>query len=253
MEFSAKEPLLIDSEDAAWDALQKTLSGEYKFNHHRAIRFDGWPKSSAYVADKRLDSALTPYMMEGYVDLQRAVFRSFALLSHKQANARLLSDAEKERLELVVQVDGGSSDSEIDWTEIILRLVDGLIDKMEPTHLIILILGSGLLFASHSLLRRQLDKKKDEKIADTQTESIKEFLKALKYSQENDLERWKVMNDASNEVPELLEIQEDVDEAKLSLTRHYTKGQDAKIDGVEISQEAGQRLTRSSRSGIGRC
>ncbi len=248
MEYSASNPLIIDSEESAINAIKRLLSGEISCATARALQFDGWPVTRAYVAAKHLDSALTPYMMEGYIDLQRSLFRSYALLTQGDGNARRLSEELKSQLELVVKVESGSSDGSIDWTEVLNKVLEGLVNKMEPTHIVITVISLALIYGGVTILLRHLDGKKEERLAEISNKTTIQTLEALKFSTEKDVERFKIIESAISNFPKLRAIEDDAVSARESVVKHYTRDQDALIDGVHITQEAGKQLTRNSRA-----
>lgn len=247
-DYTEQQPLLIRSEDEAWEAIQELIDKRSTIQSVNALRFEGWPEITAYIPGARLNGALTPYMMEGFVDLQRAIYRSHAILTHEQANARVLSDYEKDRLELVVRVEEGSSDNTIDFWDIALQIGRSLVDKMDPTSIVITILGLGVLYAGQSAFRVWIDAQKEEKIAEIQSKQVVAALDALQFSQQADVERWQIMEKVKGAVPKFVQLEDDANLAKQSLTRHLTKNTDATINGVTVPQDAGQRLTRGTRS-----
>ncbi len=123
-----------------------------------------------------------------------------------------------------------------------------MVSKMDPTHLVLMILGLSLIYAGQSVCRAYFQKEKDEKIAEIQSKQVVESLEALKFANETDLERMKILAEAMKATPQLAPIADDADDARQSLVRHMTKDTDARVNGVEMPQTAGQRLTRNTRS-----
>ena len=90
------------------------VNGELDTASVDELEFGDWVKSRVYIHGKRYDSALNTYMMQGWQDAQRALYRSYAITAKGAADARSLTDSEREKLELVVQIKSGSSDQEAD-------------------------------------------------------------------------------------------------------------------------------------------
>jgi len=211
-------PIRVSSDDDAWKTFEQMLSGDLSVDKMSDFEFDRWPLFKIYIPGARLDSSLTPYMMQGYVDFQRTIFRSHALLLHNDANARKLSDYEKQQLEIIVKVQGGSSDTEAELWKILSESASAAVGKMEPQHIITTVLGLGLLWASQSVLRTWLEGRKEQRIAEVQSEQQKEILSALKFSHEKDVERMPIFSEARSKDPKFQGFIEEDSEAKASIS-----------------------------------
>ena len=61
--------------------------------------------------------------MQGWQDAQRTLYRSYAITAKGAADARSLTDSEREKLQLVVKIKSGSSDQEADLTDVLKEAV----------------------------------------------------------------------------------------------------------------------------------
>lgn len=76
------------------------------------IVFDGWPTTKFNVVGARYHSSLPAKMMEGLIDFQHEVEKTYAKLSYGVANRNKLTNADKDALEIVFKIKEGSTDAE---------------------------------------------------------------------------------------------------------------------------------------------
>jgi hypothetical protein len=102
-------------------------------------------------------------MMQGWQDAQRALYRSYAITAKGAADARSLTDSEREKLELVVQIKSGSSDQEADLTDVLKEAVLAALGKMEPTQIATLLIVVVLSWAGGSITRHWISERAESK------------------------------------------------------------------------------------------
>lgn len=237
----------IHSEEDAWRVLDGLVHGRIKIESIDEIELGGWVKSTLYIPDRRYDSALNAYMMRGWIDAQAAIYRSYALLVHGEANGRLLTDAEKEGLELIVKVKSGSSDQEAALMDVIKEVLVGAVEKMDPTTLAIVIVGLALIWAGQATMRTWLNNRKEERLAETNNKAMIKALETIQTVAAGDKDKQKVIQKAIEQQPVLAELKAEADEAKQSLVRHASQT-DAQINGVSVPAAAASALATSSRT-----
>lgn len=238
---------VIESEEQAWDVLEKILSGELRIESAKDFQLGDWASVSLYIPGKQYDSALTTYMMSGWVEAQRSVYRSYALVASGSADARNLTDIDKDRLEIVVRVSGGSSDQDADLSDIIAQIVQSAVNKMEPWQIITVLISLGLIYTGGSVLRTWIESKKEEKIAETSSKNITEALEAVKFTVASDAEKREILNRAVQRVPIVSDLSDEADAARHSLIKHASKT-DAELNGVSLPSNVTSKLTRESRA-----
>src|SRR5947207_8949824 len=74
-------------------------------------------------------------MMGAILQLQKSIYRTHALLSTGSDNLRTLSQIERERFEIRVKVDKGSSDLSINLSDIISKYGNDIIADRKSTRL----------------------------------------------------------------------------------------------------------------------
>ena len=140
IELGQQDYFDLQTETEAWELLRKVIAEEVKVDKFPKLTLGAWARIDVYIPAERYDAAMTPYMMKGWVDLQRSVYRAYALVHGGTGAANTLSDREKELLELVVEVRSGSSDQTVDVQAIIESVAASLVGKMEPEHILIAVL-----------------------------------------------------------------------------------------------------------------
>lgn len=82
------------------------------------IKLHSLPDFELYLKGDKFDNSITPSIMEGIVELQKAINRTYCLIKYKDDNLNYLSDSERRQLELKVVVKPGSSQIITDITGI---------------------------------------------------------------------------------------------------------------------------------------
>ncbi|WP_146161934.1 hypothetical protein [Pseudogemmobacter blasticus] len=237
----------IRSEDDAWEVLNGLVEGQIKIDSIDEIELGDWIKSTLYIPEQRYDSALNAYMMRGWIDAQAAIYRSYALVKHGEANGRLLTDAEKEDLELIIKVKSGSSDQEAQLMDVIKEVLIGAVDKMDPTTLAIVIVSLALIWAGQSTMRNWLNNRKEERLAESNNKTLIKALETIQTVAAGDKDKQAVIQKAIEQQPVLQALKAEADDAKQSLVRHASQT-DAVVNGVSVPAGAAAALTRSSRT-----
>lgn len=237
----------INSEEDAWKTLRDLLEGRLKLDKNEKIVLGDWVKTSVYIPGKRYDSALSAYMMQGWVETQRALYRSYALVSHGEPDARKLTDEERDKLELVVTVHSGSSDQEAALTDIIKEVLSGAIDKMDPTTIAIVVISLALIWAGQSVWRTWITDRKEERIAETNSKAMLKALETIQVAVSGDAEKSKLLEKAMKKQPVLAELKEEADVSRMGLIKHNSTV-NAQINGVPLPSEGANSLVKSSRT-----
>lgn len=212
-----------------------------------------WVKATVLIPGQRYDSALNTYMMQGWQDAQRAVYRSYALVAKGTADGRVLSDLEKDNLELVIKVKSGSSDQEADLVGILKEAAVGAVEKMEPTQIAIVLIVLILTWGGQSVFRTWLNNRKEEKLAELSEGTNKQAFQTLEKALETiqsvaaDQQKSAILDKAQAQVPVVEGLRNEAEKARASIVKHASQS-DAAINGISIQAEAGQNISRESRS-----
>lgn len=236
----------IHSEEEAWQALEGLISGRILVDSVDDIVIGSWVKNTIYIPGERYDSALSAYMMQGWVEAQRSLYRSYALVSSGAADARTLTDLQKEKLELVVVVHSGSSDQEASLTDIIKEVLLGAVDKMDPQTIAIVLIALVLIWAGQAVWRQWISDKKEQRLAEISSETVVKALETVQVAVAGDHEKKALLEQAIAHQPVLADLKKEADGTRKELVKH-TSNVDAEINGVPLSAEASSALSSTSR------
>ena len=150
--------LKIESEEQAWDLIEHALNGTLDLDPSEplVLDFSEWPLVDVYLPNTPEDATISPTMMEAFIELQRAIYRSYTLVESDTADLRTLSKAEKEKLEFRVKVREGSSGYEADLAAVLERIGIEVVTKMDQSGIVICVLGVAALLAGVSVWRANL-------------------------------------------------------------------------------------------------
>jgi hypothetical protein len=190
----ADAEITISSEAEAWAVLDRALKGEYDSATDISFNLKGWPN---LVIDLKVgDSAITPAMMQGFLALQDAVYRGYALLAHESRLKNVLTDDEKDALQIIVIVSKGSSKYNINPENILKNILTILKDKLEPKHWIVIVTVIALSYFGESAYRAYLDHQLEARKASISSEEKKAWLDGIKFLSEQETERTKLLSQA---------------------------------------------------------
>lgn len=135
--------LVIRSEDEAIACLHQALEGGFD-NLSVLIKFDGWPSLAIDVEGNRYHSSLPTGMIKALVDYQAAINRAYASIAYGKS-AKSLTEEDRKEVELVFNVQEGSTDTQAPLWEVLTKLGEKAIDRMTGKHLVITVLGAALI------------------------------------------------------------------------------------------------------------
>lgn len=133
------------------------------------VVFKDWPKIQITLKGEGYDSTITPSLMEGLLNVQHGVNRTYANLVLDQPDARHLKDAERKELEFKAKVKQGSSIIEVDLSEFAQKLVTDLAGKQAPQKRVIFGIVGASLWAATSMSKAYLNSQ--AKISTTDVEA----------------------------------------------------------------------------------
>lgn len=239
------EEIVISSEEDAWNVLEMALLGAFENVEHPAIRFDGWPRFQIRLSVP--DATITPSIMEGFIELQDAIYRTHAILYRGSADLRPLTRDEREGLEFTVKVEGGSSIFEIDGQQAIEELLKVLAAEMEPTHWIIVILSVSVLFFGRLAWKDYLEERAKTRGEEIKSREKRELIENLRYLSEQETERLKILATALGESDRLPAVEEVIDDGRKAVLKSIPEGVSAVLGDAEIEGVQARELAKSER------
>ncbi|OYQ81745.1 hypothetical protein B9T19_03530 [Ignatzschineria sp. F8392] len=97
------------------------------------------------------------------VDLQKIIYRSYALVAYGSPNIGRLTDHDKHRLDMPFRIDKGSSQITFDLTTLLVGIITEILNIMTPVQIFILAIIIIASWTSKYMYQKYLDSKKDER------------------------------------------------------------------------------------------
>lgn len=240
-EFTGR-PVRIATEAAAWATLEAVL--ERGASRRRGqIAVSDWSNVSLTYWVKGGDSVITPPIMRGLLAMQESILRTRFIAIENTSDLRGVGAVERSRYEMKARIYPGSSGIEIDLTEITKHLITELTDHMPPEYVLGLGAFAILAWSGQSVWRKWLDNRKDIALSEIEAGKNREVLSALKFSNETDLERWKIFNEAQQRFPGASEIEKAVEKGRLALVEAASFTEKAKIANRIIEPSVAKDLS----------
>lgn len=160
--------LVIKNDDAAFDLLQKLL-GDESFEVPE-VEFENWPRFEMHVKGERYHSTITPELMESFLDLQKTINKSFALVRYSDSSRRL-TNADRQELKILVEVKDGSSGFLAALAEHVGIIAEGIAEgfkSMDSKHKLIAFLAIGALAIGQYGFNSYVEAQKTIRLAEIQ-------------------------------------------------------------------------------------
>ncbi|MCT9114720.1 hypothetical protein N6G02_01115 [Cupriavidus gilardii] len=231
--------VVINSERDAFDLLKKALSEELGPDFF--VRFQDWPRVQVTLKGPEYHSTITPSLMQGLLDLQQGINRTYAQLVLDQPNAKNLKEADKQELEFKAKVEEGSSVVTVDLSEFAQKLVTEMVGRMDPSHVVILGVVGATLWAATTMYKHyanaQLKKKEINVDAD----------KLVALSKE-ETARLELVTRALTVHPRLSAVEQSASATSMSMLKGISDADVINLNGVSLTQDEVRRVLSTARS-----
>ncbi|MDD9177090.1 hypothetical protein PVK63_19560 [Aliivibrio sp. S2TY2] len=238
--------ITIQNEDQLFDIL-KGIDEDILNVEGTKLHFDGWPTFTMRVVGDGYDATITPGLMKGFLELQSAIYRSYAMARYNTPKATKLSQYERELLTIRIKVEQGSSLFGIDFQEILENLAGELVGKMDAKTIVITVLGFAALYFADSSYKNYLDTRVQTRVQEVQSEEKRAIFEHMKFAQEQETERAKIMASVLSGQPRLQTISNFSNDAKSELIKRAGVGESLEIQGIVIDGESATELMKNAR------
>lgn len=243
------QPHVINDLDDAVLLLKQALNDQLD---HYDLRVADLEKFSMHLTGDKFHQTITPSLMKGFIDLQNAIYRSYAQIKYNEPSILKLSKQEKDELELEVRVIDGSSGFEVDIQALFEKLIKLLAGKMTGKHIFILVLSTILLYGGYETYSNYLENQKEIRLAeialekDVSTKQERLATVAL-LSDRSDNDTKDVLARAAEFSPQVNNIKEEANNASHSLIKSAQAAESIDFDNgqIKLSGEAAKELTRT--------
>jgi len=191
----------IRTEQDAWSWLKRALDGDIREDEAVNLRFVGWPTLDLGFQGKDFHSSVPTRLMPAMLEAQKEVHRLYSQVRYGEQNLRRLTAEDRDRLELVVNVEDGSSIFNVDLDGALTEAFRSAVAKMKPVHLVTIMLGCALAWGSTVAWKDWLQNQAEMKEIDARVQMS-----------QLEKEKLQVLNEARHQIPEVKELTDGVDE-----------------------------------------
>lgn len=235
-----QQEFTIKSEKEAFALIKKALENEIS-DTPLEIKFDGWPILEIKLQGKGYESTITSDMAQALVELQHAMNRAYARSVHHTANARKLTDIERQEILFKAKVEQGSSLIKVDIGDFAEKIALKVVGKMTAKDVVIMILGVAITAGSVISYKSYLQTQSDDKKISVEAE------KAISLNKE-ETARMEILASVMKTNPALNHIREDFDEARHKIVHGTADAKSISVNGVTLDRESARTITKSKRS-----
>lgn len=236
--------IVIKSESDAYAVL--AMAADSKVGEYNKIIFDGWPSLNIYLKGKKFEKSLTPTVMKGLIELQKGIYQSYSATKFNTPSKRL-TDEEKDALELRVVVNEGSSDLDINFTEIAVKLIEELGHKMDPNHVLIAVVSIAVMYFGSSAYKSYLENRKEIKLKELTDETQKDMISSLKFATEQETKRAEILADVIKSQPSIGMVKQIAHDTHTELVKSLAAGTQSKIGDTNLNPIISETLTQNAR------
>lgn len=156
--------IIVGNDNDALTLLERIIAGEpIAFGD---VKFDNWPRLEINIKGERYNSTITPELMRGFLELQKAINKSYALARYS-ASSRNLKDSERDDLQILLHVERGSSEFWAKLSDQADKIGDAFM-QMESKDKLRAFLGIGLFVVGGYAWTSYLDNKLEQRKLDIQ-------------------------------------------------------------------------------------
>ncbi|WP_286962854.1 hypothetical protein [Cupriavidus sp. UBA2534] len=230
---------VVNSEKDAFDLLKKALNEQLGDDFH--LRFQDWPRVQVTLKGPEYHSTITPSLMQGLLDLQHGINRTYAQLVLEQPDAKKLKETDRQELEFKAKVEEGSSLVTVDLSDFAQKLVTELVGKMEPSHIVILGVVGATLWAATTMYKHYANTQVKKKEIDADADKL------VQLSHE-ETARLELVTKALAQQPRLVAVEQNASATSMALLKGISDADAIDLNGVQLTQAEARRVLSTARS-----
>lgn len=244
--------LEVRTEEDAWQFVEQLrdapdLWAEQWEDDDVEIEIGEWARILVYAPNPPKDSSITPPIMSAFIEAQNGLFRLAAYAKYEQADIRKLTFEDRHKYQVVVVVQGGSSQSTLDLSEVAKHFISETVGKMSPKAVAFTVVAIALIFGGHLSWNVYLEKQKEVRLAEIDAEERRANLEAMHFADEQETQRLQLLTDLLTQHEFGRRISETGDHLNDELLRGATSLDEAIIRGRDITRNEAQELRKSAR------
>lgn len=150
-------------------------------------------------------------------------------------------------LEMVIEVEKGSSKFNIDFQSILENACNKVAEKLESKHILIALLSFSVLYFGDSMYKNYLEDRKEARQVEAKNEEQRALISHLSFAQKEETERAKIMADLAAKNPRVHTIAELSKDTKAELLKRTAVADEVNLQGIEITGEEAEELAKNAR------
>lgn len=242
------EVIRIESEQEAWATLGKLLDGTLKIKDETAVvDFSDWMDLHIYLPDTPVEGSISPTMMEAFLELQKAINRTYKLVTSDTSDLRYLTNDEKEKLEFRVRVEKGSSEYFARLSDILEKIGLEAVAKMDPQTLAITIISVALIIGGTVGWRSWLHNKTQQRKDELDSEERKAELAVQQHALSQNIELARLLTQASIRQPLLQDVETIVEPARDAIVKAVGDEGGGTINETDVDAELANEISTRKR------
>lgn len=251
MEAIVHHPHVIHNIDDVVSLLEKAINNELD---HYDLKIEGIENFTMHLVGNKFHQTITPSVMKGFIDLQNAIYRSYAQIKYNDNSILRLTKIEKDELELEIKVINGSSGFDIDWLELLKKIVDNTVGKMNSRQVFIGVLVLIIAFTGTVVTNDYLSNQKEVRLAEISQEKDanekRERLATIALLSNNTDNKAELLDRANAAIPDTTIIADEAKQANHSLIKSAQAAESIDFDNgrIKLSGEAAKELSKTSPS-----
>lgn len=238
----AVDAFVINSEDEAWELLERLQNDD--FEAPEDIFVGDWANLRVYLRGQKFDSSITPSVFPVFQRLQKEIYHAYSDCAYGYRLKRL-SNEEKEKLEIIIHVSGGSADTETKYN--LNDIIGACVGKMTPKQIFTIAIIAIVVWGGVSAYGEYVQSKANTRILEIENEEQKELLRHIEAAGELDLKRMELVASISQTNDIARHIYEQSDDVQREKLRAATKAESSEISGVELNQVQAEELSKTKR------
>lgn len=213
------ETIIIDNDEKALEVLADGISG--KLDDDVVVEFRDWPVLHIKLEGKDFRGTIPTRIMYPILDLQKEVNKVYCRAKYGTDNTLRLTDYERERLELIVKVNEGSSEYFADLVRSFSEIVKDA--NMTGKEVAIIVISVGILYTSNTAWSNWL----------AHQEKLHQMDQTVQLSKQA-VRQQELIAEAINNNTELLSVAEGANNVKNEFARRLKPSDKINIGGQQI-------------------
>ncbi|MBD8451861.1 hypothetical protein [Serratia rubidaea] len=211
------------------------------------LKFEGWPNFKVKLVGEQFQSTITPTVMKAFLELQAGIYRAFATANYGSPNATKLTKEERGMLEIVVEVEPGSSKFNVDFGEILQEACNRAVEKLDSKHILIALLSFSVLYFGNSMYKNYLEDRKEARQVEAKNEEQRALIEHLSFAQQQETERAKIIADISASNPRVHTIAELSKDTKAEMLKRTSSADKIQLQGIDLTGDEAEELAKNAR------